>query len=318
MLKNILLSVAWEVEVHRRAMEEDIDKTAFSGGYSCIEKMYPPTGSVGQRRFRLLDHVDELIESTQETDTTTSETPNDSMKNWIGWALALSLVLHIGAAVVLIVMGESSIGGDNSSRFIIQDVVLTPTPTISAPVTPEPVPSEEQQAAVTAPPPTETGGAPLPAEEPVPATPPTAVPESAEKAGGPMSTPLGLGMAHGYFSSLADGKSLRDDIRDYYLEMVQGINRAWWDKAVQLKEPLRQDAVFEVKIKRDGTIVGVQIVNGTGSRSVDHMLVDIIMKASPLPALPATFTQALFSAPLRIRAPSFFFRLSEGLGGAAR
>ena len=260
----------------------------------------------------MIDQADQLLESTQETDTITSDTPHDSMRNWIGWALALSLVLHIGAAAVLIVVGESSIGGDNSSRFIIQDVVLTPsTPSISAPETPAPVPPDEQRSATTSPPPTEPGETPLPAEEAVPAA-PAASPERSENVGGPMSTPLGLGMTHGYFSSLADGKSLRDDIRDYYFELVQKINRAWWDKAVQLKEPLRQDALFELRIQRDGTIVSVQIVTGSGSNEVDRLLVDVIMKASPLSPLPPSFDQNLFRAPLRIRAPSFFFRLKEG------
>ncbi len=118
-------------------------------------------------------------------------------------------------------------------------------------------------------------------------------------------------MTHGYFSSLADGRTLRDDIRDYYFEMVQKINRAWWDQAARLKEPLRQDAVFDLKIQRDGTILAIQVLNSTGSREVDHLLMDIIMKASPLPALPATFSQDRFMAPLRIKAPSFFFRLKQ-------
>ena len=43
-VEEYLLSVAWEENAYRRSMEEDIDKTAFSGGYSCIEKMYPADG----------------------------------------------------------------------------------------------------------------------------------------------------------------------------------------------------------------------------------------------------------------------------------
>ena len=123
-----------------------------------------------------------------------------------------------------------------------------------------------------------------------------------------MSTPLGLGMTHGYFSGLADGRSLKNEIPCYYFEMVEKINRSWWEKAGLLKEPLRQDGIFELLIQRDGTIVSIRVLKGTGSREVDRMLSDLIMKTSPLPALPSTFDQDLFRAPLRIKAPSFLFR----------
>ena len=124
-----------------------------------------------------------------------------------------------------------------------------------------------------------------------------------------MSTPLGLGMTHGYFSGLADGRSLRDDIRGYYFEMVEKINREWWEKAGLLKEPLRQDGIFELVVQRDGTIVSIRILQGSGSSEADRLLTEIIRTASPLPPLPSTYELGLFRAPLRIKAPSFLFRL---------
>jgi len=126
-----------------------------------------------------------------------------------------------------------------------------------------------------------------------------------------MSTPLGLGMTHGYFSGLSDGRTLRDDIRGYYFEMVEKINREWWDKAVNLREPLRQDGVFELLVQRDGTIVSIRMLRGTGSSEADRLLAEIIRKAAPLPPLPSTYDQGLFRAPLRIKAPSFLFRLTN-------
>jgi protein TonB len=118
-------------------------------------------------------------------------------------------------------------------------------------------------------------------------------------------------MTHGYFSGLADGRTLRDDIRGYYFEMVEKINREWWDKAGLLKEPLRHDGVFELLIQRDGTIVSIRILQGTGSREADSVVTEIIRNASPLPSLPATYDLGLFRAPLRIKAPSFLFRFKS-------
>ena len=225
----------------------------------------------------------------------------------MGYALALSLALHIVAAVVFIVAGGFRDGGENSPEFIIQEISLTPS--ISMPAKTSATPSD-QQPAMTSTTPTATQATDKPAQEPVPEHPSEST-GSPDKSGGAMSTPLGLGMTHGYFSGLADGKSLRNDIRGYYFEMVDKINHAWWDKAGLFKESLRQDGIFELLIQRDGTIVSIQILKGTGSRETDRMLLEIIMKTSPLPTLPSTYDQDLFRAPLRIKAPSFLFRLGN-------
>jgi protein TonB len=151
-------------------------------------------------------------------------------------------------------------------------------------------------------------------DAPAPEPPPEQPAESAgnpEKGNGLMSTPLGLWMTHGYFSGLSYGRSLRDNIRGYYFETVEKINREWWDKAGLLKEPLNRDGIFELLVQRDGTIVSIQMLQGTGSREADLLLTEIIGKASPLPALPSTYNQELFQAPLRIKAPSILFRSSH-------
>lgn len=222
----------------------------------------------------------------------------------MGYALALSLVLHIGAALVFIIAGGLGAGGKNTHDFLIQDVELTPS--ISAPAKKEPTP--------TAPPPEMTSATPAKAPDTdQPAPEPTAEQPAESAANGGktnelMSTPLGLGMTYGYFSGLSDGRTLRDDIRGYYFEMVEKINREWWDKAGLIKEPLRQDGVFEVLVQRDGTIVSLRLLKGTGSSEADRVLAEIIRKASPLPPLPSTFDRNIFEAPLRIKAPSFLFR----------
>jgi TonB family protein len=211
-------------------------------------------------------------------------------------------------ALIFIAAGGFRAAERNKQKFLFQEIILTPS--ISAPVITEPVAPVQ--------PPVTTPTQPMASPETSVAaqTPVTENPAETtigpKKEDGPMvSTALGLGMTHGYFSSLADGRSLRNDIRGYYFEMVETINRAWWEKAGLLKEPLRQDGIFELLVQRDGTIVGIQILKSTGSREVDQLLADAIMKTSPLPAPPPTFDQALFRAPLRIKAPSFLFRLTN-------
>lgn len=224
----------------------------------------------------------------------------------MGYALALSLVLHFGAALLFIIAGSSRMAGETSSPFFIQDISLTPSissaPKASPPVVPTP--------AMTSPAPTESKEAVTPAQETAPEQ-HSESQSSSENTAALLSTPLGLGMTHGFFSGLADGRTLRDDIRGYYFEMVEKINNEWWDKAGQLKEPLRQDGIFELLIQRDGTIVSIRIMQGTGLVEADRLLTEIIGNASPLPPLPATYDLGLFRAPLRIKAPSFLFRLGR-------
>lgn len=227
----------------------------------------------------------------------------------MGFALALSIALHIGAALVFIIAGSFSVTEKNSASFIIQDIALTPsisapaksiTATPSAlppPMTSSPSPAAEQEAV-------------NPAQE-AETEQPSESAASPGKEGGLMSTPLGLGMTYGYFSGLADGRSLRDDIRGYYFDMVEKINREWWNKAGLLKEPLRQDGIFELLVQRDGTIVSISRLQGTGSSEADRLLTEIIRVTSPLPPLPSTYNLELFRAPIKIKAPSFLLRLAN-------
>lgn len=227
-------------------------------------------------------------------------------KRGMAYALTLSVVLHVGAALAIIIAGSFGTGGQSSSRFVIEDVSFAPsitapkttvTPPAAQPAMTEPTQSPDQETA-------------KPAAEAAPEQSAESTARAGQE-GGVMSTPLGLGMTHGYFSGLADGRTLRDDIRGYYFEMVEKINKEWWEKAGLLKEPLRQDGIFELLIQRDGTIVSIRILQGTGLVEADRLLTEIIKKASPLPPLPDTYNLELFRAPLRIKAPSFLFRLKS-------
>ncbi|MDD2541400.1 MAG: TonB C-terminal domain-containing protein [Desulfuromonadaceae bacterium] len=197
-------------------------------------------------------------------------------------------------------------GVNNVSDFIIQDVVFAPSNNTSKqPVAP---PSFAPSSKTPPTPPVEEDSADH-VQEPQPDQLPAQSANAHE--GDQTSIPLELGMTHGYFSGLASGKSLREDVREYYFQMVEKINREWWNQAGLLKEPIRQDGMFDVLLQRDGTIVSIRVRQGTGLPEADRLLVEIIKKASPLPFLPSTYDQGMFRAPLRIKAPSVLFRLGK-------
>lgn len=229
----------------------------------------------------------------------TTDTGQFSGKSRMGYALAFSLALHFGAVLAFHMAVNTGIVGNGTNTFTIQDVALTKpigTPGLKEAARPE------QQAAVTS----TTATAVQQTGEPAPVPGPHSEPTGGDQKTG---SSLGLGMTHGYFSGLADGKSLRDDIRGYYFEMLEKINQHWWDQARLLKEPLRRDGIFDLVVQREGAVVSIRILQGTGSAEADRLLTEIISKASPLPPLPPSYEQNWFRAPLRIKAPLVLFRL---------
>lgn len=239
----------------------------------------------------------------QRDDTNPLETVFIPRKRWMGCALAISLMLHLLAVVFIIAAGSTIRNTPVMGGILVENVALSPA--IS-----RPKPAETLLAP--APPETEPRSDASPAEKPLQA-PHAAQPSPKEKASeemkGLMTTPLGLGMTYGYISSLAEGNSLREDIRGYYLELVEKINREWWKRAEGLKEPIRKDGIIVLYVRPDGSIDSQRMYQGTGSREADKVIQDAIEAVSPLPPLPAGFDQKVFLAPLRIKAPTYLFRI---------
>lgn len=235
-----------------------------------------------------------------------SPTTTLSMKRPVlQWALVISLILHGGVALFVMYCSVFSAAGKRSTNLIIQDIELSSP--LTAPSQPLTAPADRHNIL----PPTPSPPIVQETETPAPTeSQPTTLEKNVQESG-LTSTPLGLGMSHGYFSMLADGKSLRDDIRAYYFEMVEKINREWWDKAALLNEPLRADGIFEIIIQRDGTVVSLRLIRGSGSKAADRLIADSIIKASPLPPLPSTYEMDQFNAPLRIKAPLSLFRVKN-------
>ncbi|MGD0585897.1 MAG: TonB C-terminal domain-containing protein [Oryzomonas sp.] len=225
-------------------------------------------------------------------------------KRWMGYALAISLMLHLLAVVFIIAAGSTTKNTPVISGILVENIALSPA--ISRPKPAEtllaPPPPESE-------PPSDVS----PGEKPLhlpPAVQPSSKGEASEEMKELMTTPLGLGMTYGYISSLAEGRSLREDIRGYYFEVVEKINREWWKRANGLKEPIRQDGIIELYLRPDGSLISQRMYQGTGSREADQVLQDVIKDVSPLPPLPASFDQKIFLAPLRIKAPSNLFRFN--------
>ncbi len=229
--------------------------------------------------------------------------PNDTSPPSAGiiplLCLGASIALHLVSVLLIAYVWTSPSGSEKVSYLEMRDLVPVPVdsppPVLSAQV--------KIQEPVLAPLPP---AVPRQADQPVPAD----QPEPAKAAPEPTvsedirTTPLGLGMAYGFVSSLGDGATLREDIRDYYLVLVEKINRIWWERAAELSSAINQDGIVFIAIQRDGTLLGRIIRQGTGSPEVDQALLESIDKAAPLPPLPDSYSQQVFSAPLKITAPS--------------
>ncbi len=113
---------------------------------------------------------------------------------------------------------------------------------------------------------------------------------------------IGLSMTNGYFTSIGEGDTLRDDIREYYFEMLRRINEKWWTNRDEGGKG-RKSAVFYLVIDRNGKIVDKMMVESSGNPACDKAMLQALEAASPLPPLPATYLGDYFQAPLRFNMP---------------
>ena len=211
--------------------------------------------------------------------------------------LVVSLILHI-AAVVAVLLATTQQGYGPKVTYIDIDSIADSVPP-AAPVTQPPAAHPEiakaPQPVVLPENPPDSAKTEAPAD--------IAKPPVAEA----LATSLGRGMASGYFSSIGEGRTLRDDIREYYFVLLEKINGKWWLKAEILKETAKNDGVILFFIGRDGTLIDLQLTKSTGSREVDRAIVEVLKEMSPFPPLPASYVQNTFRAPLKIAAPLHLF-----------
>lgn len=213
-------------------------------------------------------------------------------------SLAVSIALHLVSLLFVAYIWTSPPSVPGAAFIEMNDFVPVPVKTEAAiSAAPEALPSDDapQQPEHSSEPEPETQQARSDADQPQAIS----------------SSPLGLGMSYGFVSSLGEGVTLREDIRGYYLQLVEKINRVWWERARTISEPIRHDGVAVVVILNDGTLADRQINRSTGSAEADRALLEVIDLAAPMPPLPAGFMRDVFSAPLRISAPLQLFRSSR-------
>jgi TonB family protein len=116
---------------------------------------------------------------------------------------------------------------------------------------------------------------------------------------------LGLGLSLGYFSSLAEGRTLRDDIKQYYFALLRKVNEQWWlTGAGSIRTP--RIPIITVVLARNGDLVERFIEQGSGDREYDQKILQALDAAAPFPPLPPTYRDPLFKVPIRMVAPLNF------------
>ena len=223
-------------------------------------------------------------------------------RDFFGRMFVISLVLHAISSIILLSPRHTTLQGQPVNYIELKDLLL--------PEQGDSIATQEAKSAEAIP------------DEPVELPPPVAEsPSVAEQLQHDVKQSLAdagknpevlheksfsLGMTNGYFSSLADGETLRDDIRDYYLSMLREINEKWWLNNEGNFGGLR-GAIVQIVVSRNGMIVSKSLVRSSGNPSFDRAIFKTLEKANPLPPLPNDYQLNYFSAPLRFVAPLNLF-----------
>ncbi|SNB45962.1 TonB C-terminal domain-containing protein [Geobacter sp. DSM 9736] len=165
----------------------------------------------------------------------------------------------------------------------------------------EPVAAPAEQAAPAVP--AEKTPAPAEIQEEQPAPPAETAAEAAPpRQQGFQQASLQFGIANGHFGSISDGRTLRDDMREYYLSMLAQFNESWWEQKGK-ETVVQRGAVMMVTVSRDGAIVDMKLLQGSGNVAEDRLMVQALQAAGPLAPLPDSYEGDFFTAPLRFVPP---------------
>lgn len=220
--------------------------------------------------------------------------PSASTKNF-ALGIAASVVLHLAAAAILLSLPQGPQMQQSVTYVDLANVQPPPTavPKDASPPDPqlaepeEPELSEEPAVKETAPEQTAQ------AQQPTPPTPPAA--QELPK------TTLGIGLTKGFFETLGNGETLRDDIREYYLALLERVNQKWWmDPQVHQRVSA---IVVDITVARNGEIVESRVLNSSGDRRYDRAVLAALASAGPLPPLPMSYQMEFFQAPIRLVPP---------------
>ena len=209
--------------------------------------------------------------------------------------IAVSVTLHLACVLVLLGLPVGSPSPSAMITYVELNALQHPAPMTVPPSAP--APPKAVQVPRTPPVPENPPQARQPETSPAqPAAAETKVEEQRSH------TIMGLGLTKGYFKSMGEGETLREDIKGYYLDMLQGINEKWWMDQ-QLDKRHLAPVVVSITVARSGEIVGSEIMRGSGNPRYDRAVLAALAAASPLPPLPSSYEGDFFQAPIRLVPP---------------
>jgi len=233
-------------------------------------------------------YLDREFDQLSEPDAPSRFTPD---RRFVRMVIA-SISLHIILSTPLFMIGRWS---RSVPTVPLVDLSLIQQP--SQPTTVAPLPQEMVEPA-----PVQTAAPPT--EQQAPTVEPTDQPAAAVTVADPLQqTSFGMGMSRGYFKSIADGQTLRPDIRNYYFAMLEKINDSWWANSRTNRDGVVREPLITVWVDRNGEIVRKTLQRSSGNPVYDREILKAIDAAAPLPALPESYGGNFFEAPVRLVAP---------------
>lgn len=229
--------------------------------------------------------------------------------DFFGRMVAISLAIHVISTVVLLSPHRSAMTIPSVSYLDLREMRF---PEQAAPA-PTPARPEKAEKAVAQEQPAEQPAAPLtPPAKPLPETArlekevKQSLADADKHPESLQERSFGLGLTSGYFSSIAEGETLRGDIREYYFTMLRQINEKWWLTKESQGVSMR-GALINIVVARDGQVMRMVLVRSSGNPAIDRAIMKTIETASPLPPLPQSYEMGYFTAPLRFRGPLDLF-----------
>lgn len=213
--------------------------------------------------------------------------------------IAISLAVHLLCTLVLIGGGS---GRQGTPTINYLDLTMSQLQSVQTP-------SNPARQTLETPPLLQEGELP---EEQQPAAPPSeteqlkqnlqnAVNSAADQPEAMQKFSFGLGLVNGHFGTIADGKTLRDDMREYYLSMLRTINEKWWVDGSRYEGV--GGAIINITVARNGEILRANMLQSSGNPAYDRALIKSLEGASPVPPLPPNFIGNFFMAPIRFNPP---------------
>lgn len=238
------------------------------------------------------------MESFTDQELQQPETARESRRrrDFFGWMIFISLALHMITSVILLSPRTRSLSAPPVNFIDLRNMRFEkPAPQLPAVQKPEKLTPPIKEAV---PPPDK----PLTEADKLK----NGVQESIAKAETDPDAlrehSFGLGLTNGYFSSIAEGQTLRGDIREYYFTMLRAINEKWWVNRAGKQGGVR-GALVNLVIARNGEILDIRLIRSSQNPAFDRAIMESIKAAGPLPPLPAGFALDFFTAPLKFVGP---------------